>query len=203
MKRSFSLSLTLCAVALATLTLTGCPSLSQPSVSFSRQVSYGDSKAVETVTNEFGSTDLQMIAEKMVGSLLEDPILANRPTMTLAAVRNKTSEYIDTKSIMNSIQTAMVKSHKVRFTRSNDEMQAGVDELQRQNQSGLYKTQGRAQIGKMRAAKYTLEGEITSIVKRNAGTKDVFYKMTLKLYDVEEGSIEWQDEKEIRKTSKL
>ena len=39
----------------------------------------------------------------MVGSLLEDPVLSNRPTMTLSTVRNKTSEYIDTKSIMNSL----------------------------------------------------------------------------------------------------
>ena len=182
--------------------LAGCPAvLSQPTVSFARQVNYGDDKAVETVTNEFGSTDLQMIAEKMVGSLLQDPVMANRPTMTLSTVRNKTSEYIDTKSIMNSIQTALVKSRKVKFARSNDEMQAGVDELQRQNQSGLYRAQGKAQIGKMSAAKYTLEGEIVSIVKQNNNTKDVFYKMTLKLYDVEDGSIEWQDEKQIRKTS--
>jgi uncharacterized protein (TIGR02722 family) len=201
MKRSTSLAL--CAIACATLTLTGCPTLSQPTVSFARQVSYGDNKAVETVTNEFGSTDLQMIAEKMVGSLLEDPILANRPTLTLSAVRNKTSEYIDTKSIMNSIQTAMVKSRKVKFTRSNDEMQAGVEELQRQNQSGLYKSAGKAKVGNMTAAKFSLEGEIVSIVKQNSGTKDVFYKMTLKLYNIEDGSIEWQDEKEIRKTSKL
>jgi uncharacterized protein (TIGR02722 family) len=154
------------------------------------------------VTNEFGSTDLQMIAEKMVGSLLEDPVLANRPTLTLGGVRNKTSEYIDTKSIMNSIQTALIKSRKVKFTRSADEMQQGVDELQRQNQSGLYKNEGKAKIGQMAAAKYALEGEIVSIVKQNANTKDVFYKMTLKLYDVQEGTIEWQDEKEIRKTSK-
>ncbi len=193
-----------CALAAAMLTLTGCPTqqLSQPTVSFARQTTYGDSKSVETVTNEFGSTDLQMIAEKMVGSLLEDPILQNRPTLTLTAVRNKTSEYIDTKSIMNTIQTALVKSRKVKFTRSADEMQTGVDELQRQNQSGLYKSQGKAKIGNMSAAKYSLEGEIVSIVKQSVNTKDVFYKMTLKLYDVEDGSIEWQDEKEIRKTTK-
>jgi hypothetical protein len=203
MNRIPSLALTVCGVAAATLLLAGCPTqLSQPTVRFDRQVSYGDSKSVETVTNEFGSTDLQMIAEKMVGSLIEDPILANRPTMTLSAVRNKTSEYIDTKSIMNTIQTALVKSRKVKFVRSNDEMQAGVSELQRQNQSGLYKASGKAKIGNMTAAKYTLEGEIVSIVKQSAETKDVFYKMTLKLYDVEDGSIEWQEEKEIRKTSK-
>ena len=192
-----------CVIAVAGAALTGCQTkLSQPTVSLTRQVSYGDNKAVETVTNEFGSTDLQMIAEKMVGSLLEDPVLANRPTLTLGGVRNKTSEYIDTKSIMNSIQTALIKSRKVKFTRSADEMQQGVDELQRQNQSGLYKNEGKAKIGQMAAAKYALEGEIVSIVKQNANTKDVFYKMTLKLYDVQEGTIEWQDEKEIRKTSK-
>ena len=192
-----------CVIAVAGAALAGCQTkLSQPTVSLARQVSYGDNKAVETVTNEFGSTDLQMIAEKMVGSLLEDPVLANRPTLTLGGVRNKTSEYIDTKSIMNSIQTALIKSRKVKFTRSADEMQQGVDELQRQNQSGLYKNEGKAKIGQMAAAKYALEGEIVSIVKQNANTKDVFYKMTLKLYDVQEGTIEWQDEKEIRKTSK-
>lgn len=203
MKRISSLSTTLCLMILAVTALSACQTkLSQPTVSLARQVNYGDNKAVETVTNEFGSTDLQMIAEKMVGSLLEDPALANRPTLTLAGVRNKTSEYIDTKSIMNSIQTALVKSKKVKFTRSADEMQQGVDELQRQNQSGLYKSQGKAKVGNMTAAKYSLEGEIVSIVKQNSTTKDVFYKMTLKLYDIEDGSIEWQDEKEIRKTSK-
>ncbi|HEY4541217.1 MAG TPA: penicillin-binding protein activator LpoB [Noviherbaspirillum sp.] len=187
----------------AAVILTGCPAtVSQPTVRFSRQVNYGDSKAVETVTNEFGSTDLQMIAEKMVGSLLTDPLLADRPTVTLSAVRNKTSEYIDTKAIMNSIQTALVKSRKVRFVRSGDEMKAGVDELQRQNQSGLYKANTAAKMGNMAAAKYSLEGEIVSIVKQNADTKDVWYKMTLKMYDVEQGFIEWQEEQEIRKTSK-
>jgi len=211
MKSPICPPLSACIVALSTVFLGGCPTqpslpsqpeLSQPTVRFARQTSYGDSKSVETVTNEFGSTDLQMIAEKMVGSLLENPVLTGRPTLTLSQVRNKTSEYIDTKSIMNSIQTQLVKSGKVRFVRSIDEMQAGVDELQRQNQSGLYKNAGKAKMGNMTAAKYSLEGEIVSIVKQTVGTKDVFYKMTLKMYEVEGGSIEWQDEKEIRKTTK-
>jgi uncharacterized protein (TIGR02722 family) len=209
MKSYIDLTLKSCVALAGATVLGGCPTepvrppdLSQPVVRFARQTSYGDSKSVETVTNEFGSTDLQMIAEKMVGSLLENPVLTGRPTVTLSQVRNKTSEYIDTKSIMNSIQTQLVKSGKVRFVRSGDEMQAGIDELQRQNQSGLYKNAGKAKMGNMTAAKYSLEGEIVSIVKQTANTKDVFYKMTLKMYEVEGGSIEWQDEKEIRKTSK-
>lgn len=189
--------------------LTACASsqnssgpVASPVLRFDREVNYGDSQAVELVTNEFGSTDLQMIAEKMTGSLLETGIFQGRPTVTISSVKNKTSEYIDTTNIMNSIQTALVKSGKVRFTRSINEMQAGVDELQRQNQSGLYKQKSTAKIGQMTAAKYSLEGELTSIVKDNGSTKDVFYKFTLKLFDVEEGTIEWQDEKQIRKTTK-
>jgi hypothetical protein len=184
--------------------LGGCVTtgLTQPVVSFSRQVSYGDSKAVEVVTNEFGSTDLQMIAEKMVGSLLEDPIFNSRPTLKLGTVKNKTSEYIDTKNIMSSIRTQVVKSHKAKIVSSNDENQAVTDELSQQNQTGLYKKKQVAKIGNMAAAKYLLAGELTSIVKQSSNTKDVFYKFTLNLYNVEENAIEWSEEKEIRKTSK-
>ena len=169
---------------------------------FDREVNYGDVKGTELVTNEFGSSDLQMIAEKMVGSLLETGIFQGRPTVTISTVKNKTSEYIDTTNVMNSIQTSLVKSGKVKFVRSIKEMQDGVDELQRQNQSGLYKKSTTAKLGNMTAAKYSLEGELTSIVKQNSNTKDVFYKFTLKMFDVEEGAIEWQEEKEIRKTTK-
>ena len=196
---------TLLALAGLAVLATGCETnkVSSPVIRFDRQTTnYGDAKGVELVTNEFGSTDLQMIAEKMTGSLLETGIFQGRPTVTISTVKNKTSEYIDTTNVMNSIQTALVKSGKVRFTRSINEMQAGVDELQRQNQSGLYKQNTTAKVGQMTAAKYQLEGELTSIVKQNNTTKDVFYKFTLKMFDVQEGTIEWQDEKEIRKTTK-
>lgn len=202
MSKRLPIRAALAALVAASALFTACSTpVSSPVVPGGGAVSYGDAKAVETVTNQFGSTDLQMMAEKMTQSLLESPVLSGRPTVTLSNVKNKTSEYIDTKNVMNSIQTALVKSGKVRFTRSIDEMQNGVDELQRQNQSGLYKKTSTAKTGNLQGAKYTLEGEVTSIVKQNAAVKDVFYKLTLKLYDVEEGTVEWQDEKEIRKTS--
>ena len=56
---------------------------------FDRQVNYGDAKGVELVTNEFGSTDLQMIAEKMTGSLLETGIFQGRPTVTISPSRTR------------------------------------------------------------------------------------------------------------------
>ncbi len=202
MSRLLKSAFLLCATSVLLACTTPPNKLTSPVIRLDRQVNYGDAKGVELVTNEFGSTDLQMIAEKMVGSLLETGIFQGRPTVTISTVKNKTSEYIDTTNVMNSIQTTLVKSGKVRFVRSIKEMQEGVDELQRQNQSGMYKKSSTAKVGNMKAAKYTLEGELTSIVKQSSTTKDVFYKFTLKMFDVEEGTIEWQEEKEIRKTSK-
>jgi hypothetical protein len=188
------------AVVAALLILGGCASNSPKSGS----VQYGDSKAVETVTNQFGSTDLQTIAESMTRSLLQSAVIAQgkRPLITVADVKNKTSEYIDTRSITDSIRAQMAKSGAVRFAVDIDAMQAQTDELARQNQSGLYKKQTVKKLGNMQAADYRLEGNITSIVKSAGNVKDVYYKFSLVLVGIESGVLEWADEKDIRKTSR-
>jgi uncharacterized protein (TIGR02722 family) len=170
----------------------------------SPQVRYGDAKSVETVNTDFGSTDLQSIAESMARSLLQaKAISASReaPTVTLAAVKNKTSEYIDTGVIGEKIRTQLLKSGQVRFAVGINEMQSQVDELKRQNQSGLYKNSTVSKTGNMEGAKYRIEGAISSIVKQTKNVKDVFYVFNLSLIDNESGLLEWADEKEIRKTA--
>lgn len=195
-------SLLLALSAVVALGLGGCATTS-PEVS-SGPVKYGDSKAVETVTNEFGSTDLQTIAETMARSLLQSrPVTQSRstPLVTIAEVKNKTSEYIDTRSITDSIRAQLLKSGAVRFAVDTNAMQNQTDELIRQNQTGLYKKSKAKKIGQMEGADFRVEGNITSIVKRTSDIKDVYYKFSLMLVNVESGVIEWADEKEIRKTS--
>lgn len=165
-------------------------------------VRYGDAKGVETVSNQFGSTDLQMIAESMTRSLLDSGVVsnANRPVMTVQEVKNKTSEYIDTRAITDSIRTELQKSGRVRFAVDAADMQQQVDELQRQ-QSELYEKDKTAKLGKMVGAAYRLEGNIVSIVKQAKDVTDVYYKFNLQLWNVQNGLMEWGDEKEIRKTT--
>lgn len=187
----------------AALSLGGCATTS-PEVS-SGPVKYGDAKAVETVTNEFGSTDLQTIAESMARSMLQSaPVTQSRqrPLVTIAEVKNKTSEYIDTRSITDSIRAQVLKSGAMRFAVDTNAMQNQTDELIRQNQTGLYKKSKAKKIGQMEGADFRIEGNITSIVKRTSDIKDVYYKFSLMLVNVESGVIEWADEKEIRKTSR-
>jgi hypothetical protein len=183
------------AIMLAAIVLTAC---SGP------QVRYGDAKEVETVNANYGSTDLQMIAEAMTRSLLQSKAISgskDAPIVTLADVKNKTSEYIDTRVITDKIRTQLVKSGQVRFAVSVSEMQNQTDELKRQNQSGLYKNSTIAKTGNMQGAQYRIEGSIASIVKTNKDVKDVYYVFNLNLINNESGLLEWADEKEIRKTA--
>lgn len=182
----------------AALVISGCATAPTPGVGSSK-ISYGDARAVETVSIEYGSTDLQMTAEKMARSLAQSGVLQGRPLIQVYDVMNKTSEYIDTREITNSIKVQITKSGVARFTNDDNQLQNQVDQLRTQNQSGLYKSSTVARMGNMIAAKYRLEGSVSSIVKRTEDYKDVYYKFTLQLIDVETGIAEWIDEQEIRK----
>jgi len=166
------------------------------------QTRYGDARAVETVTNQFGSTDLQLIAESMTRSMLQAPVIVsgNLPIVTVQEVRNKTSEYIDTRSITDSIRAELQKGGKVRFAVDAAAMNQQVEELKRQ-QSEFYAKEHAAEKGQMVGAQYRMEGNITSIVKQVKDVRDVYYKFNLQLWNIRNGLLEWSDEKEIRKTT--
>ena len=163
---------------------------------------YGDSRGVETVTNQFGSTDLQLMAESMARSMNQAPIIAsaNLPIVTVQEVKNKTSEYIDTRAITDSIRSELQKGGRVRFAVDAPGMTQQTDEIKRQ-QSEYYAREAAVEKGQMVGAQYRMEGNITSIVKEVKNTKDVYYKFNLQLWNIRNGLLEWSDEKEIRKTT--
>jgi uncharacterized protein (TIGR02722 family) len=90
----------------------------------------------------------------------------------------------------------------VRYAIESEDMQNQVDELRRQNQSGLYDKSKAVKTGKMQGAKFRLDGSISSIIKKSSDMKDVYYKMNLRLIEIETGIVEWTDEKDIRKSAK-
>ena len=188
---------------LVLLALAGCQTTSP--TTGTAGVSYGDAKAVETVTTDLGSTDIQMISEKMTQGLIQTPeiqtAIKKRQLLMASPVQNKTSEYFDTKMITDTVLTQLQKNG-VRYAIEADNMQNQTDELRRQTQSGLYDKSKQVKVGKMQGAKYRLDGSISSIVKRTTDLKDVYYKMNFRLIDIETGVVEWSDEKEIRKSAK-
>lgn len=189
--------------SLAAMLLSGCVTTGSPTTG--GDVTYADPKAVETVTTDLGSTDIQVIAEKMTGSLIQHPVIQEmirkRQLLMASPVKNKTSEYFDTRLITDTVLTQLQKNG-IRYTIESEDMQNQVDELRRQNQSGLYDKSKSVKMGKMQGAKFRLDGSVSSIVKKGASIKDVYYKMNLRLIEIETGIVEWSDEKDIRKQTK-
>lgn len=168
------------------------------------KVSYGDATAVETTTTGFGSTDLQSIAAKMVDDVLAFPPIVQmtaqrRPVVFVDRIKNKTTEHIDTESITDSIQTKLLQSGKFRFVDMTAVKQI-QEQLNFQSDSGLVDPSKAVAFGKQTGAEFMLYGNMSSIVKRNSDTKDVYYKFTMKMVNLETGIMEWAGEKEIRKT---
>ncbi|MDN3610356.1 penicillin-binding protein activator LpoB [Vibrio ostreicida] len=169
----------------------------------SNKVSYGDAQAVETTTIDFGSTDLQKIAGEMVDSMLSSgsvtAITRNaRPIVFVERIKNKTSEHIDTESITDTISTKMLNSGSFRFV-DMGRVESVREQLNFQNNDQLVNQSTAIQFGKMVGAQYMLYGNLSSIAKADGSDKDVYYKMTMRLMDLETGLIEWADETEIRK----
>ena len=180
-------------------------SLSLMFFSCSPKVLYDDPRKVETLTINFSSTDLQIISQAMVDSLLQSVITNNdnKPIIVIEEVKNKTAEYIDTSIITDSIRAKLSNSGLVQFGVNIDELDGQISEIDRQ-QNEYYDENLSVEKGKLAGADFRLAGSLISIdkVKKKLfkTKKDKFYKLSLQLWNIKTGVMVWADEKDIRKT---
>lgn len=169
----------------------------------SPKVVYGDARSARPVSTDFGSNDLQQVAERMVSSMLTFPPIVRetagrRPIIVVSKVKNKTMQHIDTESITDSIRTKLIRSGKFRFIdRTTDE--AAIDEVRTQQESGLSEQESAVQFGEQLNPEFMLTSNLSEIKQRNEDVIDVYYKFTMNLKNLRTGILEWSDEKEIRK----
>jgi len=156
------------------------------------------------VTLTFSAVDLQKIVEKMTQSLVDHfDFGPERPLVRVDTVKNKTDEHVDTKSITDSIIARLVNSGKVRFAVDYVER----EEYERRSAEEAFDTRiseedQQIYLSDQEAPRYRIYGELTSITSITKDTKDVFYKFTLKMVDFRTGTLEWADEKQLRKIGK-
>jgi len=170
------------------------------------QVHYGDAGSVKPISTEFGSSDLQQIADSMVDSLLIFPPIvelttAKRPVISVDRVKNKTMQHIDTESITDSIRAKLIKSGKFRFIDRTTDAQT-IEELKTQQDSGLVDKSTAVDFGKQIGAEFLLTANFSEIKQKAGSVTDVYYKFTMSLKNLKTGILEWSDEKEIRKVFK-
>jgi uncharacterized protein (TIGR02722 family) len=183
-------------------------------------IQYDDPKKVENVNIQFGSTDLQGMADTMVQSLLSSPNLQyidhsgkgddKRIVLFIGGVNNKTSEHIDTSGITDAIRVSLLKSGRFRIATSNQGQDELGSQVRFQMESGRVDPNLVRSFGKQIGADAVMYGNLRSIEKardRNLETggqrtDDVYYQFVLQVSNLETGEEIWADQKEIRKTKK-
>jgi penicillin-binding protein activator len=196
-----TISLVSLSLAAATLfTFSGCSAKGGAGmVGYDSNVKYGDAKAVETLTADFGSTDLQSTAETMTQSLLESRYISKThqtPKVRLRTINNLTYEHIDTKAITDKIRIKLLKSGQVRFLADK----ANLDEVHDERTFTTTATT-KTNLSAMTDADYIITGNVRSIKKADGKVQDVYYNISMELVDPKSGEIVWADEKEIRKVT--
>jgi len=182
-------------------------------------VKYDDPAKVETMTIDWGSTDLQTMAGAMVNSMIVSPNLAylersgkgddKRIVVYTGRITNRTSEHIDTEAIRDRMRTALVQSGKFRLAPTPQGQDELAEQVRFQQGSGRVDPAQAAAFGRQIGADAVLVGNLRSIEKTKDRSlsdperrDDVFYQFTMELVNVETGEVIWAELKDIRKTRK-
>jgi uncharacterized protein (TIGR02722 family) len=165
---------------------------------------YDDVNEVRLLDDKFNESDAKELISEMIGSLAAHPVFADAsvpPVVQVEGVRNKTSEHIDTKTLTDSLRTALIKTGKVRFS-NKDDRETLAEEIDYQQGSGRVRKDTAKPMGGAIGTDYILTGDLISNVQQVGSRKLVYYRLTLNLTNLTTGLMEWSDEKPIRKRFK-
>ncbi len=184
-------------IALSTLAVTACG----PKAFV--KGTYDDTNRENLMNDQWSETDMQKAAADLVASMMKHPSIANAKTPPIVMVtnlQNKTSEHIDTQSIMDMVRVEVMNTGKVSFI-DKEARQDISDEYNYQN-SGMVGGETKKGPGGQVGADFIINGRLDSIVQEVGKDKSVYYKLTLNLTNLKTSVITWSNHKEIRKTFK-
>lgn len=164
---------------------------------------YDDVNNENLLDDRWSETDMQKIVEKLVGKMLKSRAVKNYktpPVVMVTRLQNKTSEHIDTQSIMDMVRVELTNGGGVRF----------VDKAAREDVAEEYEYQGSGMVSKETkkgkggqiGADFIINGRLDSIVKDINKKKTVYYKVTLNMTNLKTNIIEWTGYEQLRKKYK-
>ena len=183
--------------AMATLTLSSCG----PKAFV--KGTYDDVNRENLMNDQWSETDMQVTVKSMVDSMTAHPAITNAKKMPIVIVtnlQNKTSEHIDTQSIMDMVRVDLTNSGKVAFI-DKEARQDISNEYDYQN-TGMVADETKKGPGGQTGADFIINGRLDSIVQEVGKDKSVYYKLTLNLTNLKTGVISWTNQKQLRKTFK-
>jgi len=182
--------------AVALIAVTGCGG--------GKTVTRLDTTTVTDLSGNWNDTDARQVAEAMISDALDrawltDYIAAHgqKPVVTVGAIRNNTSEHIDTEVFTTDFERELINSNKVRFVAAKAQRAELREERQEQQEFASKETAKR--LREETGADFLLQGAIKEIVDQEGGKRVVFYQTDLELVNVESMEKVWIGTKEIKK----
>lgn len=161
---------------------------------------YDDPDRVELLDDKFNEADMQQMAQTVIQAMVSCAYVANAPkppVVIVERVQNRTEEHIDTVSLTDKVQTALINSGKVRFVNKGE--RGTLDEEYDYNASGEVSGPTQKKKGSQIGADYILSGDIATNVQEVGNDKYVYYKLTMNLTNLATSTIDCTQEKELRK----
>ncbi len=155
------------------------------------------------LNDQWSETDMQRSVKELADSLMGHPLIASAkkpPIVMVTKLQNKTSEHIDTQSIMDMVKVELMKRGKAQFV--DKEAREDISEEYNYQNSGMVNKDTKKGPGDQIGADYVMNGRLDSIVQEVGKDKTVYYKLTLIATNLKTGLMEWTDNKQIRKKYK-
>ena len=152
------------------------------------------------LTDQWSETDMQKAIGYLVKNLTQHPSIsgnARPPIVLITELQNRTSEHIDTQSIMDMARIKLMNTKKVRFV--DGQARDAIEKEYAYQDSGIVRPDTQKRRGGQIAPDFIINGRLDSIVQEAGARKTVYYKITLNLTNLTSGIIVWSDHKQIRK----
>ena len=152
------------------------------------------------LTDKWSESDMQNVVKSLVKSATSHYSIASSrrpPVVMVTRLQNKTSEHIDTQSVMDMVRVELMRGGRVSF----------IDKAAREDIKKEYDYQGSGMVareskkgpGGQTGADFIINGRLDSIVQQAGRDKTVYYKITLNMTNLKTGVMVWSDYKQIRK----
>ncbi len=157
---------------------------------------------------QFDFRDLRTISGEVVDQFLASPFMGKQtetPTIAIRGVENRTSDYLDTKALTDTMRTKLINSGRVQFV--NVERRA--DLANEQGYQAANATPGTGvEIGQQAAARYMFTGSIMEMQQKSprqvrvSKTKERYYQLTIEVTDLQSGLIAWTTQSEFARAER-
>lgn len=192
MKRLVGLSL----VALSLLQINAC----------TNTVKYGNASRSETIKTEIGTADFQQATQRMARKMLEFPMVeslsgSKRLTIAIDTLTDQTGDKLDLEPMRAAIIRQLTETGK--FKLASDESVTSTRTKMTPELDYNAVTEVTAQrFAEATESDLLLYGTVANIIRTKPNSKEVYYRISLNLWDSNTKKLLWKDDHEQLKSQR-